>query len=177
MKIPSVLLVTRKELLSLFSILWIVSIAFLYILITIFVLNYRLVATALVASFPFADKVAILLSLLEGLFTAFSPGDTIIMLLSAVLVGVNILLIGKTIYLLEHAGKLRLSIGGATLIGLISAGCSSCGFSLLSILGLSTSLSFLPFHGMGLHVLSAVFLLFSSWYMLKKLRDSLYCKR
>lgn len=177
MKIPSVLSVTRKELLSLWSFFWIFLIGAFYILLTLFLLNYRLVITTISSSFPMQDKMGIFFSLLLGLFTAFSPLDSTIVILSALLVGVNMFLVIRTIYTIEQNGKLRLSIGGATLLGLVSAGCSSCGFSILSILGLSASLSFVPFHGLSLHILSLGFLLFSSWYMLKKLRDSVYCKR
>src|SRR5579872_3698784 len=157
---PSFLFVARRELFSFWSIFWIISIGNLYLIFTVFLLNYRLVL-AKTDSFPLLAKVTILFSLLTGLFTAFSPVDTIIILLSSVFVGINILLITKTLYILEHAGKMRLSIGGATLIGILSAGCSSCGFSALSVIGLSTSLSFLPFHGLELYLLSFFFFFFS----------------
>ncbi len=176
MKIPSVFFVTRKELFTLGGILWIATISAFYIVLTLFLLNYRFVFSVITAPYSFATKSALLSSLLGGLFTAFSPTDTIILFANAILVGINMLLVARTIYRLEHQGKVRFTIGGSALIGFISAGCSSCGFSILSILGLSTSFSFLPFQGMGLHILALVVLAFSSLYMLKKLRDSVYCK-
>lgn len=176
-KTPSVLFVTRQELLSFFSIVWVLLVGSIYIFVTIFLLNYRFVSATLTNASPVSEKLTVFFSLLGGLFTAFSLQDSLITLLSAVFVGINVVLIAKTVYALEHNGKIKLSIGGATLLGLISTGCSSCGFSLLSIVGLSTSLSFLPFHGMELHVLSLGLLIFSAYYMLKKLRDSLYCVR
>lgn len=176
MKTPSLLSVTKKHLFSLQSVAWILVITISYLALTLFALNYRFITETVSGSFPLATKLTILLSLAEGLFTAFSPLDTWITILSALLVGINIVLIGKTIYTLEHTGKVRLSVGGATLLSLVATGCSSCGFSLLSILGLGSSLSFLPLHGLGLHLLSVGLLLFSTYYMLKKLRDGLYCK-
>lgn len=177
MKIPSFLFVTRKELISLWSVIFIIFVSLFYILLTLFLLNYRLVGITILSSEILNEKIATLFSLVGGLFTAFSPADTIILFLNAILVGINILLMIRTLSRLKDQGKIRLAIGGTTLVGFISAGCSSCGFSVLSIIGLSTSLSFLPFHGMELHLLALIVLLFSSWYMLKRLRESVYCKR
>lgn len=176
-KVPSLFFVGKKELLSFSSLLWIVCIAILYLFFLLILLNYRLSFATLSSPIALTNKLIFFASLFLGLFTAFSWQDTTITVLSAFLVGTNVVLIAKSLYLLERTGKMKVSIGGATLIGLISTGCSSCGFSLLSILGISTSLSFLPFHGMELHLLSLFFLIFSSWYMLKKLRDGGYCKR
>lgn len=176
MKIPSVLFVTRKELFTFWSLLWIGTISLLYLLLTLSLLNYRFIASVIEANYAFTVKASLLFSLLGGIFTAFSPADTVILFINALLVGINLLLVFRTIYRLEHQGRVRFTIGGSALIGFISAGCSSCGFSILSILGLSTSFSFIPFQGMGLHVIAVAVLIFSSLYMLKKLRDSVYCK-
>ncbi|HEX7042776.1 MAG TPA: hypothetical protein VF189_05995 [Patescibacteria group bacterium] len=175
-KIPSIFFVFRKELLSPKSIFFILFIAFLYIIFTLSSLNHSLVSDTIFSSTLVAYKISLLSSLLMGLFTAFSPVDTAITIASSILVGLNLVLIAKTIYKLEHLGKVRVSVGGATIIGLVTTGCSSCGFSLLSILGIGTSFSFLPFHGMEIHIASVLLLGFSAWYMVKKLRDSVYCR-
>lgn len=176
MKIPSVLSITRKELLSFKSLFFVILLSASYLFLTILLLNDRLILATLTQPYPFIDKANIFLSLLGGLFTAFSPLDTIILFLNAFFVAVNILLMIRTLTVLRNQGSIRLSVGGATIIGFISAGCSSCGFSVLSILGLSTSFSFLPFHGLELHLAALAFLAFSAFYMLKKLRDGIYCK-
>lgn len=175
-KIPSVLSVALRHLLSVRSIFWIGFTALLYLTVMLFLLNYRLVFDTISAHFPLQDKLIIIFSLFGGLFTAFSPIDAWISIVSALLVGINIVLLFQTMYAMEHTGKIKLSIGGATLIGIAVTGCSSCGFSLLSLIGLGTSFSFLPFHGLSIHILSVVLLFFSAWYLVKKLRDGLYCK-
>lgn len=175
--IPSLSFTLKKELFTPRSLSFVGLLAFLYILFSLFILNNQLIVDTFISSTPLVYKIVLFTTLFQGLFTAFSPSDTVIMLVSSIFVGVNLVLTAKTIYLLEHQGKIRLSVGGATLISLITTGCSSCGFSLLSILGLGTSLSFLPFRGMELHVLALAMLIFSSWYMVKKLRDGKYCKR
>ena len=176
-KIPSLWFVIQKELFTFWSLLWTSLTAVVYISLTIFLLNSRLVVATIQQPFPLQDKVTIIFSLFAGIFTAFSPLDSMFVIVGAVLVGLNVVLIAKTIYQLEHAGRVRLSVGGATIVSLIAVGCSSCGFSILSLIGLGTSFSFLPFHGIGLHLLAIGLLTFSLWYMLKKLRDSVYCKR
>lgn len=175
LKIPSLLTIAKKEMLSPLSLFFIVLLAFFYVIFSLFTLNHQLIIDTLFQTAPLIYKIALFSTLLQGLFTAFSPADTVIMLVSSVLVGSNLVLIGKTLYTLEHQGKVRLSVGGATVVSLITTGCSSCGFSLLSILGLGTSLSFFPFHGMELHIASVFLLFFSAWYMVKKLRDGRYC--
>lgn len=175
-KKASIFSVAQTELFSRYSIVLILPISIVYVLFTLFLLNYRLVIATIAEPFPLENKVTVLTTLLGGLFTAFSPIDTSILIVSSLLVGINLLLMAKTLYVLEHSGKVKVSLGGATLLGIISTGCSSCGFSVLSILGLGASLSFLPFHGMELHILSLGLLLFSTFYMLKKLRESKYCK-
>lgn len=175
-KIPSLFFVAKKVLLTLPSLVIILFISMLYILFSLFVLNNQLVIQTIASSAPLGYKVLLFGTLLQGLFTAFTPSDTAMMLASSILVGINLLLVSKSLQLLKNQGKVRLSVGGATLISLITTGCSSCGFSLLSILGLGTSLSFLPFHGMELHIASVLLLIFSAWYMIKKLRDGVYCK-
>ena len=167
---------SRNELLNGFALFWIALLSFLYILTLVIALNYRVSSATFLSSAPLNDKLILFFSLLGGIFTALSPLDTAITLLSALLVGINIFLMAKTLSLLHKDGKVKLSVGSATLVSLISTGCSSCGFSILSLLGLGTSLSFLPFKGMEIHMLSVVFLAFSAWYMLKKIRDNVYCK-
>lgn len=61
-------------------------------------------------------------------------------------------------------------------MGFVSTGCASCGFSVLSLLGLGTILSFLPFNGKSVYILSITTLMFSIIYILKKLSDSNSCR-
>lgn len=174
-KIPSLTAVAQKELLAPKSLGGILLVFLAYFFFTVFVSNTSFFLETLFGTYPLLYKLHVLFLLLLGIFTAFSPLDIAITIMSAILVGVNIVLLIKTILYLEHQGKVSLSVGGATIIGLVSTGCASCGLSVLSLLGLSASLSFLPFHGLEVHVLSVILLAISSWYMVKKLRDGLYC--
>lgn len=166
----------QKELFSLFSLVWIVCLAFLYYAIATLSLNLRLLVGQVENHVSFSSLLSLISSLLFGAWTGLSHGDFFLLILNSILVGTNVYLAGKTLYIIEHRGKVRVSIGGATIISLITTGCASCGLSLLSILGLSASLSFLPFHGMELHLFSIFLLLFSSLYMLRQLHNAKYCK-
>jgi hypothetical protein len=77
---------------------------------------------------------------------------------------------------IKQQGNITLSVGGASIIGLAAAGCSTCGISLFALFGLSTAVSSLPFRGLELHILALVLLLVSLWYMIKKLNEEIYCK-
>ncbi|MGH7246189.1 MAG: hypothetical protein ACREGI_04620, partial [Candidatus Levyibacteriota bacterium] len=115
-------------------------------------------------------------SLLLGITSTMSSLDATLLFVTSLLVGANLVMIVRTIYVLEHLGKVKVSIGGATLIALVTTGCASCGLSLLSILGFSSSLAFLPFRGLELHIGALLLLLISLYYMLWQLYKRKYCK-
>jgi len=172
-KNPSVLFVAKKELLSLSSAFWVCVFGTFYVALTVALLNYRLFGSAL----PFETKVSLFGTLFFGIFSAFSFQDTLLLFMNALLVGTNLLLIAKTFSFLKKQRSIRFTVGGASLIALVSTGCTSCGLSILSIVGLGGAFSFLPFHGMELHVLSLGLLTLSGGYLLQQLRLSRYCRR
>ncbi len=166
----------KQELFNIRFIMPAVFVALFYVVITLYLLNLRLVDQTITGNYPSQYKFTLLFDLLGGLWTAFTPLDTFLIILSALLVGANAVLISRSIKRLKNQEGLQLSIGGATIIAIITAGCSSCGFSILSIIGLSTSLSFLTFKGLELHLLATLTLLFSFTYMLKEIHSRIYCK-
>lgn len=176
MKSPTLRSTIQKELFSLSSLVIIFVFAVCYIILSALLLNYKLVNDTITNNFSLNSKLTIYFALLQGIWTTMHIWDSALLILNGLLVGINLLLIGKTIFLLEHMGKVRLSIGGAALITLVTTGCASCGLSLLSILGLSTSLSFLPFHGLELRVAATLILLISGIYMLYQLHQAKYCR-
>jgi len=167
---------TTKRIFSIRSVISILVIAFLYICFAAFLTNYKLVITVITGSFPLIFKLTLLSQLVEGIGISLGTVDSIFLLLNGLLVGLNCVLIFLTIQTLEGMGKVKLSVGGATLIGLVAAGCGACGFTIFSLLGVSASLSFLPFHGLEIHVASFLVLTFSSWYMIRKLIEAQVCR-
>ena len=172
---PAQLLRTNK-IFTPFSIIFIFFVALLYICFAAYLLNYRLVLETLNHTFPLTYKLSLLYQLAVGIFSSFGIIDSIFLVANGMLVGLSLVLILKTIRTLEGMGKVKFSVGGATLLGLVAAGCGACGFTLFSLLGVSVSVSFLPFHGLEVHILSFVVLLFSIGYMLRKLLQAEVCK-
>lgn len=154
----------------------IATIALLYLLLTAYLLNYHFLWTTFTGSFPLSYKITIAYYLFIGSFTDMSPLSVLFHVIASLLIGINIILISETISLLEHMGKVKLSIGGATIISVITTGCSSCGLSLLSVFGLSASISFLPFHGLEIQILTTLLLFGSAGYMIYKLMQSGRCQ-
>lgn len=167
----------KTEVLNLYSLIFIFIISFIYFSISVFLLNYKLVLSSIFGYYPLNFKFNILFQLLVGSYSAFSFFDFILLIITAVLVGANILLIYKTIKNLNTPGvKLSFAVGGSTVLGIFVAGCSSCGFSVLSLLGLTGALSFIPFAGLGLHLITVAFLIFSFFYSIKTYHNKIVCK-
>lgn len=176
MRVFSLWRVLRQYIFSFHSLVSITLLSVLYILFATVLLNFQSIHAILYTSFSVQTKVVILASFIPGLWTSQSLLDFSLLFFTAVLVSVNILFIYHTLSVLKHKGKIHASIGGATVIGLIATGCSSCGLSFLSVLGLSSSLSLLPFHGLELHLFSLFLLIVSVVYMTQQLYNAEYCK-
>lgn len=178
MKSPAFSKTIRLELFSLPTIACTILFATLYLFAIDLLLNIRLLTTAFANHFPFSATVSLFFSLFLGSFTSMNaePITLFFIILNALLVGLNILLLGKAVIWLRNQRKVHVSLGGATLFALVTAGCASCGLSLLSVLGLSATLAFLPFHGAELRVIACVFLLVSAFYMLRQLHEAKYCR-
>jgi len=166
----------KQEIFSPSSLIIVACISALYILLSDFFLSVKNILSFFSGNFGISYKINFVFLILLGFWGTLSLLDQILLLLNALLVGLNILLVYKTVSIMRHNGKMRLSIGGATLISLITSGCASCGISVITFLGLSSAFSFLPFRGLELHIGATVLLIASFIYMLRKLHQSIYCK-
>ena len=144
-------------------------IALFYIALVSYILNYRLFLNTVLGDFPITYKTKLLFSLLPGIYTAMSVLDFYLFLIISILVGFNLVLLFLTVKSLRQNSNVGLVVGGSSLLGIVAVGCTTCGLTLLSILGLSSVLTTLPFDGLTVHLISTVLLLFSTFYMLKKL--------
>lgn len=177
MSFSSFRLTVKEEFFSIKSLSSSLLISLIYFLLSVLILNYRLVSSSIFGNFPLSYKTSILTSLVEGSWTAFSHLDFILLIITSLLVGLNGILIVKTIILLENRkSKLSFTVGGSALLGVAVAGCSSCGFSVLSLLGLSASLSIIPLGALGLHLIVITLLIFSFMYSLNSLSEGKSCK-
>lgn len=173
---PSLWETIKQEAFRIPYFLLVVLVAVLYTAFTAYLLNYRFVLGTLTGSYPIPYKLSILLSLLEGVFTALSPFDATLLVITGILIGVNIVFILITAKRVQNT-KLKFFVGGGGIFGLVSTGCASCGFSVLSVLGIGTGfLNLLPFGNKTLYIFSIGILLFSIAYMIKKLAEGNNCK-
>lgn len=155
----------------------ILFVAFLYSSFAILSLNYKLVFATLFGSFSLGYKISVLFFLLIGATTAFSKIDFMLLIITSILVGINIMLFVSTVSAMKTNGEsLKLTVGGGGILGVVSTGCASCGFSFLSIAGLGSILPNLPFGNHTIYIFSIGLLLASSFYLTKRFNDSLSCK-
>lgn len=150
-------------------------VTFCYLLFVLFMPNRRLLTHTLFGRYPIGYKSSLLLALLEGGFIQMHPTDMLFVALTAVLLGINIALFLKEFGKLTNQGRVSMTVGGSMFLGIASTGCSSCGFSLLSLLGVSVSFGFLPFGDVFLRSVVLVLLLGSIAYLLVKIHEQTAC--
>lgn len=167
----------KKETLSIYSLVEILIISFIYFSFSTLLLNYKLVLSSIFSESSLRFKFTILFQLLIGSYSAFDRLDFFLLIITSLLVGTNILMVYKTLKSLrEEGGKLTVAAGGTAVLGIFVAGCSSCGFSVLSLLGLAGVLSFIPFKGVGLHSIVIALLVFSFLYSIRTYHQKIVCK-
>jgi len=145
--------------------------------LTLFVvsLNVPLVLDLVVGgSLPLASRLRVLGELYPFIGTSFNPAQGVLLVVVAVLTGVDIGL--ATYHFREHG--LDLQQGGAgvagVVLGTLGAGCAACGsavlLGLLSLLGVSTSLLFLPLDGLEFALLALAVLTLSIYWLAEGMR-------
>jgi hypothetical protein len=150
--------------------------AFVYILVFTYVRNLSLVLDTIFGSFSLSYKANLLLALFGGLWTAMNPYAIAMLFIIGILTGANITLLVKQLNLLKKAKNLRLVVGGNTLLGIAGTGCAACGLPILSFLGISGSIAYLPFKGSEISFIAAILLSISFYLLLRSYLNEKYCK-
>lgn len=131
---------------------------------------------------PAATKLQIVLSLLGGIVTNFSPLSAGYTIAIAVLFGINAAMI---VYLLKQkratAAGQNIAIGsGGMASGALGIGCAACGSlvlsTVLSSFGAASVLAFLPLQGEEFGILGVVLLLVSVAFMSRKIEAPISCQ-
>jgi hypothetical protein len=152
-----------------------ILIAISYIILVTYLRNFLLINGTLL-SFDLFSKIKLYSTLLVGMGTSMTPLAVMLMVLTSVLTGLNITVILKRFVDLKKIGKLHVAVGGSSLLGIIGGGCAACGLPIISLLGLTGSLAFLPFKGAELPYISVFLLLLSLTFLIKTNNDPRYCK-
>lgn len=141
------------------------SIAFIYILFVIYLMNVNLLRNTLSGDYPFSYKFNILTALLGGMWTAMTHFSLLVLVITAVLTGANLTLIVKRIRALHSSKGVHLILG-SSILGVIGSGCVACGLPIISLFGLTGSLLFLPYRGAELSIIALVLLSASLYFLL-----------
>lgn len=144
------------------------GLAALFVVLAIVVVNYRSYISFIGADYPFFDKLKILFLIFWGSFNSTSPKDVSMLLLTAVLFGVNMELVLRKITFLKGQKSVGLTFG-VGIVSVAATGCASCGLSLVSLVGIAGVLTLLPFKGFELYLLSIGILMVSIIYNLNSI--------
>lgn len=177
MALPTLRQTAKKELLNFNNLLFIFVVSFIYYSISVLLINYRFLSATLFNPNPLSYKTDITYKLITGSYYALGSLDFLLVVITSILVSANFLILIKTLKdIRKGQGKLTLTVGGSTILGIIVSGSCACGFSVLSILGLTGALSFLPFEGILIHTLIITLLSFSLFYSLRTYHKEIVCK-
>lgn len=151
------------------------AVAALYVVMTAYLMNTSLVHDAIFGDHSWEYTQSILLALLFGIGTAMSGVSVFLLFTIALLTGVNVSLLAERIRNARLSGKIRTTVGGSSLLGIIGGGCASCGLPVLALPGISGAIAYLPFQGMELSIV-AIILLTVSLLSLLKSRSEKACR-
>ena len=152
-----------------------ILIAAIYFLATTYFMNSRLAIDTLIGNYPLSYKLNLSIALALGMWSVMGTLGLAILLTSAILTGANLTLLAQRLSTMSKLGNIHFVVGGSSLLGVATSGCAACGLPILSLLGLSGSLIFLPLRGLELSYLSLV-LLIVSLVLLIKTRPALNCE-
>lgn len=155
----------------------VLSIGFGSVGLSVFVLsrNLQLVSQVVLGgSLPLDARLRVLLELYPGVGTAYTGVQSIVLVATAVLIGVNLAVV--TYHFREHRVSLTSGSGsiGGVVLGTLGAGCAACGGAvlagLLSILGASGALLLLPLDGLEFTLVAMVVLVLSLYWLADGMR-------
>ena len=109
-------------------------------------------------------------SLIGGIFTSFSPASLFLLIISDLLA---VIVVTFSIFLIKRQVAERAENAEASLPGLILSillpACPSCALSIFGLIGVGSSLAFLPLQGLEFGLLTIGVILISLSYLAKKI--------
>ena len=141
----------------------------------VYLMNFSLVKDAILGDHTLDYKWSLLSSLLVGMWTSMSKIGLASTVIIALLTGLNLALVVNRLKILRSSNKVRFTVGGSSLLGIVGSGCASCGLSILAFLGLSGAIFYLPFQGLELSVLAIVLLSVSLYSLIKQSTKKTVC--
>lgn len=152
-----------------------VIVAALYVVATIYLMNAGLVKDTIFGSHSLSYKWNLLVALLAGMWTAMSRLSLFLLVVVAIMTGANLTMVAQQFQTIRASGKMSLTVGGSSLLGIVGSGCASCGLPILAFLGLSGAIFYLPFQGIELSVLAIVLLCTSLYVLIRQRTKQAVC--
>lgn len=143
-----------------------------YFLVSFYFTNPSLINQTILGNFSLSYKYQLIWELFLGLGMALGEVKLWLLLIVSVLTGVNLALLLDRIIPLKNPVS-NLAVGGS-ILGFGSSSCMACGVPVLGVLGVSGSLTRLPFKGLEISLVAIGLLIFSLFFLLKKYSNS--CK-
>lgn len=165
-----------KTVLSWNFIISVLVISILYIGIFAFIMNGSLIIDTLTGNFPLDYKFNLTFALIQGVWTSMGGFGFVILLFTALLTGANLTLLWQYLRSVKGFKNLHIVASGNVALGLVGSGCAACGLPLLSLLGLTGSLLYLPFHGKELSYIAILLLIISFFLLIKSVQKNQLCK-
>lgn len=151
------------------------SIFFLYLILASYLTNYSLVLNTLVENYSLDYKLSLLSALFLGFWLSVPKIEVFLTMLIALLTGINLSILIVKANLLRKSKRIKLVVGGSSLLGIVGSGCGLCGLSILNILGFSGFLTYLPFKGTEFTMVSVVLLSISLYFLRKNYQETKAC--
>lgn len=156
------------------------SVALLVLIIATYLPNLKLLTTVIGTSVPLSEKVAIFFGLAGSLGGVASIPGIVIIVISALLIGINTALLLRMIKSRRKISKATAGVGIGALLGALGSACAACGF--LLILGTTVGtlaggiLVALPFHGLEFGIAGILILAATSAHLMTSLRKPQVCR-
>lgn len=140
-------------------------ISIFYFTVVVYSFNTQLVLNSILGAYPLSYKFNILTLLLINSRANMTSMGVLVLILISILTGLNLTLAFKRMRALSGS---RLTLMGGSFLGVLGAGCVSCGLPVVSFLGLTGAVAYLPFRGKEISFLALGLLIFSLYMFLRK---------
>lgn len=164
----SVLLALRTQITSPIFIRNAFVISVFYFIVSNIINEYAIYNNIFSQNFDLILKLKISVLMFWNNLTLFGGLNSVIMLVIAMLVGINVMLVIRKFNFLRSQKDVQWTFS-AGIVSLASSSCPGCGFSLLSITGLSSAIPSIAFSGITLSVITLLILLATTFYNLRSL--------
>ncbi len=149
--------------------------SFIFVFLAAVIATWRISTNALTLHTTLSVKASVIFQILMSHWMPHDLFGEVLFWVTALLTGINLALVIEVILQLERVGKTTWSVGGIGMLALVNSGCTSCGFSLIALLGSSAGATFFVTHNTDIMFLSTLLLCITAAYNIHKLQKGIVC--